>query len=80
MGDRWRVARRWPALMVAGWMLGVVERFVLGSLHATIGMIAWDDVGVCDGSAIFWCLVFAYGVGDGASRLHRMATSMAEAE
>ena len=66
--------------MVAGGMFCVVVKFVLGSLHATIGMVAWDDVGVCDGGAIFWCLVVACGVGDGASRLHRMATSMVEAE
>ena len=66
--------------MVAGWMLGVVVKFVLGSLHATIGMVAWDDVGVCDGGAILWCLVFACGVGVGASRLHRIATSVAGAE
>ena len=66
--------------MVAGWMLGVVVKFVLGSLHATIGMVAWDDVEVCDGGAIFWCLVFVCGVGVGASRLHRIATSVAGAE
>ena len=66
--------------MVAGGMLGVVVKFVLGSLHASIGMCAWDDVEVCDRGAIFWCLVFACGVGDGASRLHRIATSVAGAE
>ena len=65
--------------MVAGGMLGVEVKFVLGSLHASIGMVAWDDVEVCDRGAIFWCLVFVCGVGAGASRLRRIATSVAGA-
>ena len=80
MGDRGRDARRWPAVMVAGGELGVVVKFVLGSLHAAIGMVAGGDVEVRDRGAISWCLVFACGVGDGASRLHRIAASGAGAE
>ena len=41
------VARRWPALMVAGVMLGMVVRGGLGTLRAAKWMFAWDDVGVC---------------------------------
>ena len=66
--------------MFAGWMVGVVVKFVLGLLHVSIGMVVWDDVGVCDGGAILWCLVFACGVGVGASRLHGIATSVAGAD
>ena len=81
MGDRGRVARRWPALMVAGEMLGVVVNGVLGSLHATIWLFAWDDVGVCvEEGATLWCLVFACGVGVGASRLHMIASFVAGAD
>ena len=79
MGDRGRDARRWPAVMVAGGKLGVVVKLVLGSLHAAIGMVAWDDGEMCDGGAIFWCLVFVCGVDDGALRLHRIAPSVSGA-